>query len=382
MGVRPHAAPSPLRLRPALVVAAVLMLLWLVAYWNLCQLSPEFFQISRSGPRALVFYLEGKFKDAARAYRTGQRGPIPIPYAGDPTGYWALRAGDQKEAESRARTTLLLVPSAVEPLVTLGELALERGHAAEAVHAFAAALRRQPDHTDALILDAVAMARADDPGQAIQTLTRALRSGAVGVRDTTVYRIMELTGELRERAAPQQPLCLLAHLHRYLRIFDERQGPVAIAYAERAIASGDRPADAYLALGIVRDERGEYSAARAAMRRAIEIDPRHAEALRWLGHEARKVGDPLLEYRMITAAFEAAPTDPFYFDELEDLLVARLDDPRGMATFMRRAITRDPKNALAQAWLARNAARLGDRPRPAGQARRVAELMEGKGETR
>jgi len=379
---RPVAAPSPLRLRPALIIAAALMALWLVAYWNLRQLSWDFVQVSRSGPRALALYLTGHLTEAARAYRTGQHGRIPAPYANDPSGYWAMRAGDREEAERRANTTLALVPSAIEPLVTLGELALERGRAPDAVQSFAAVLRRRPGHVDALLLSAVALARTGESGQAIQALNRALRTNEVGVRETILLRVMELAGELRERGAAQQPLCLLAHLHRYLRIFDERQGAVAMDYARRAIAAGDRPADAYLSLGIVLDKRGEYEAARAAMRQAIEVDPRHAEALRWLGAQAGRVGDLLLEYRMITAAFEAAPTDPFYLRDLEHVVVTRLGDPRRMVAFMERAIAADPTNVEAHIRLVNAASQAGDDARARTSARRVAELTGFRGPAR
>jgi tetratricopeptide (TPR) repeat protein len=371
-----------MRLRPALIVAAALMVLWLIAYWHLSPLSWDLVQISRSGPRALALYLLGNYRDAGRAYRAGQQGRIRVPYVGDPTGYWAFLAGHLDEAEQRARTTLALVPTAVEPLVTLGEIALERGQPPEAVKSFTAALRRRPDHVDALYLGAVAAARAGDPAQAIRALNLALRSNSAGNRDTILYRIMELAGELRERPAGQRPLCLLAHLHRYLRIFDDRQGPTAMDYARQAINAGDRPADAYLTLGIVHDKRGEYAAARRAMLQAIETDPRHAEALRWLAVEAGNAGDVLVQYQMIKAAFEAAPTDPFYLEHLEQVVVAKLGDPLGMTVLMQRAVALDAGNAAAHARLGRAASLLGDQPRARLHFQRVAELRAARnGET-
>ena len=131
----PIAAASAKRLRPAIVVAVGLMLLWLVAYWNLSPLSWDLVQLSRQGPRALALYVTGHYRDAARAYRAGQQGMLPVPYMNDPAGYWALRAGHIGEAERRAQATLALVPTAVEPRITLGEIALDRGQPADAVTA-------------------------------------------------------------------------------------------------------------------------------------------------------------------------------------------------------------------------------------------------------
>lgn len=377
----PAYSSSPwIRFRFPIVVAAVLALLWLAAYWRLHPMAWNLVQISRPG--ALALYLTGNYRNAARAYRMGQEGELEVPYSSDPAGYWALRAGHADEAERRAKTTLFLVPSAVEPHVTLGELALERGRPAEAVKIFAAVLRRQPGHVDALYLGAVAMARTGDAGSAVQSLNRALRTSSVGERDTIPFRIMEVAGELGSRPRGQQPLCLLAHLHRYLRIFDERQGLAAMDYARRAIEAGDQPADAYLTLGIVLDKRGEYAAARRAMQKAIAVDPRHAEALRWLAVEAAKVGDLLTQHHMMTRAFEAAPTDPFYLPDLESVLVTNLGDPLGMAILMERAVALDGTNVEAQAQLKKALALLGDQDGARRPGQRLAALQARRGEAR
>src|SRR5262245_29843067 len=367
-----RSASASLRFRPAIAAAVALVLLWLIAYWQLSPLSSDLIQISRAGPRALALYLEGNLGDAARTYRTGLQGALRVPYAQDPSGYRALRAGHGDEAARRAKMTLALVPGATEPHVTLGELALDGGEPNKALASFAAALHRRPAHVDALYLAAVALGRSGDADAAIDRLNRALRSGSAGQRDTILYRIMELAADLANR--PERPRCLLAHLHRYLRIFDERQGLVAMAYARQAIDARDRPADAYLTLGVVHDKRGEYHAARQAMRQAIAADPRHAEALRCLAVDAGKVGDLLAQHEMITRAFDAAPTDTFYFSELEAVLVRKLGDPLGMATRMRRTIALDATNADAHRRLARALGALGDHARARQHAERFAEL--------
>jgi Flp pilus assembly protein TadD, contains TPR repeats len=204
----------------------------------------------------------------------------------------------------------------------------------------------------------------------------------VGQRDTVLYRILELTGELRARPAQQQPLCLLAHLHRYLRIFDEHQSLPALDYARRAVEVGDRPAEALLTLGVVHDKRGEYAAARKAMRQAIAVDPRQLDALRWLAMEAAAVGDLLTQYQMMIRVFETAPLDPFYLPDLERVLVKNLGDPLRMATLMERALALDPDNTEAQAQLKKALALLAG---PDGIPRRyprLAALPTRRGETK
>jgi len=376
---KPPGSPAfDMRFRPALIVAVALALLWLTVYWRLHQLDWRLITVSRPG--ALALYLAGKYQTAARAYRIGQQGGHVTSYSDDPAGYQALRAGQRDEAERRAKLTLALVPTAIAPQITLGELAIDKSRAIDAAQMLAAVLVRQPDHVDARYLEAVALARAGDSGAAVQDLIRALRTGSTGERDTIPFRIMELSGELGARPPAQQPLCLLAHLHRYLGLLDERHVLLSIAYAERAISAGDRPADAYLALGLAHERRGEHEAARRAMRQAIAADPRHAEALRWLAGEAGKIGDLATQYQMITRAFEAAPADPFYLADLERVLVTNLGDPLGMATLMDRAL--DSGNAHAQAYLIRAAALLNEQPGPGRQSPRVTTPQSRRGEAR
>src|SRR5437762_14343024 len=86
MDESPQSAPSALRLRPALLVALVLMVLWLATYWRLAGLDWELFQVSWSGPRALAHYVTGNYRDAARAYRRGEQGPARGHHGRDPGG--------------------------------------------------------------------------------------------------------------------------------------------------------------------------------------------------------------------------------------------------------------------------------------------------------
>ena len=170
------------------------------------------------------------------------------------------------------------------------------------------------------------------------------------------------------RAPAQQPLCLLAHLHRYLRIFDGAHAARALAYAEGAVAANDRPADAWLTIAVVQDKLGRHAAAMQAARHALAADPRHAEAYRWAALEASRRGDLLLEYRMLRKAFESAPTDPFYVEDLGRVVLERLGDAHTMAALMEQALAADPSNAIARKHLAAARLALGA-PRPGPSAR-------------
>jgi tetratricopeptide (TPR) repeat protein len=216
------------------------------------------------------------------------------------------------------------------------------------------ALERAPDDAEALLLASLAHARADAPGEAIVTLTRALRQGAAGARVTIFLRILETTGELAQRQGAERRPCLLAHYHRYLAAFDASNSRRALGYAEQAIRAGDRPADAHLVRGILLDRQGQRDRALAAFLQALKLDPRHAEAYRRATSIYAERGDLRSEYRIARAAFDAAPADSFYLDHLDHVL-ERLGDPHGVIAVAQRAVAANPDSArahdrLGQAW--------------------------------
>jgi tetratricopeptide (TPR) repeat protein len=352
------------------------MTLWAAAYRTLSPMSSAFFVLSRPGLEGLAHYLRGHYGPAARAYRAAQRGWSPREYADDTAGAEALYGGDLALAERRAHTTLALVPTSVEPLVTLGEVALERGDDVAALGHLRQALARRPEHIDALLLAAVAWGRAGDSGAAIDAMNRALRHGSAGDRPTLLVRVLEVAGDLAARPAGRRPLSLLAHYHRYLRIFDEAQTEVAMAWARQAVAARDHPADAWFALGIMHDKRGEHAAALEAFERAIALERRHAEAYRWAAVEAGILRDPVRQYRMMRAALEAAPGDPFYLAAAERIVLARLGDARTMAALAERAAAADPASPLPWETLARAAAARGEAAQATTYFQRAADLRE------
>ena len=85
---------------------------------------------------------------------------------------------------------------------------------------------------------------------------------------------------------------------------------------------------------------------------------------------------------MITRAFEAAPTDPFYLRDVERIVLTQLGDPRGMATLMQHAVALDEGNAEAHARLGKALGMLGDQPGARFHGQRAFELHSRQGEAR
>ena len=361
------------RLRPcaSLVLAISLMLAWVLAYQHVKRMDGVWFQPSPAGAWALAQYLAGDYVGAARAYRTHYREAVASGWSSGDPALDALLAGDLDRAASAARTG---TSGERGFLLTMGDIALERGRPDEAMTFLRQALQRAPDDAEALLLASLAHARADAPGEAIVDLTHALRQSAIGARVTIFLRILETTGELaRRQGAGRQP-CLLAHYHRYLAVFDASNGRRAIGYAEQAIRAADRPADAYLVRGILLDRRGQRDRALEAFLKALEIDPRHAEAYRWATFIYSERGDLRNEYRIARAAFDAAPTDSFYLDHLDHVLMERLGDPNGVIAVMERVVEVDPDNVRAHDRLGYAWGFIGDQARSVSHYQQAIRL--------
>jgi len=357
------------------VVVAIALAVWVAIDRVVGDLDASFFPASRAGLRGLLLYERGRYADAARAYRDSLRGKLGVSYAADPAGVRAVAVGDLATASRWARLTLELVPSAVEPRVTLAEVAVERGDLGGASAILDEVLRRRPDHLDALYLSALVHARRGDIGEAIERLNRGLvRSGVTASRPALLWRMLELVGDLEALPEARRPSCLLAHLLRYVRIYDPAQAERITAYARAAIARGDRPADAWLSIAIVEDKLGRPDAAAEAMRRALALHPQQAEAANWLAHDAWRRFDVVTRHRMVRAAFSARPTDPYFLPHIDEVLVQRLGDHHGVAQLMEQALAVDPDYGAAHERLAAAALRLGD-PQRAERHREIAERL-------
>ena len=221
-----------------------------------------FFQWSLPGVKGLALYLTGHHAAAAQAYRAHWRWAISNGFTTHDQGADLLLSGNLEGAERYARDQLSRNPKDLDARLLRAELALDRGAPKDAHRLATEAMAIAPTSPDAQVMIALAQARAGEPDKAIDSLNRVLRTGTVGGRLTTFYQLLETTGTLARDQTSPRPLCLLAHVHRYLRIFDRSEARPAARYARLAIVAGDRPADAYLTLGILAEKTGRLDEAR------------------------------------------------------------------------------------------------------------------------
>ncbi len=319
---------SPFIRRSAKILAAFLIVFLVFSgRQQIKQMDDRFFQPSFQGAVGLAYYLGGDYAKAARAYRTHQRQKIVSGYSsGDPIRD-ALLLGDFHKARQLVQTKLTERPDDPNLLTVAGEIDLEDGRPVEALQRLSSVLEREPLNRDALLLAAVARARLQAYGPSIDNLKAALRPRAEGSWSRGFLLSLETTGMLAASNSGQKPLCLLAHYYRYLRIFDSSNASPAIRFAHKAIDAGDRPDDAYLTIGVVLEKEGKREQALQPILKAIEINPKNAEAYRWAASlYAHRGGDLQNEFLMWKGAFEVSSNDPTYRRAFINFLVRRFGD--------------------------------------------------------
>ena len=320
--------------RSRFAVALGVLVLGLLVRHYLAGMDERFFRASLHGAAGLVRYTVGDYAGAARAYR-----------AHHATGYEPLPG--LPSVPSRAGKRSSPKPKDVQALLTEGEAALAHNDLNEAEEIYARALAVETDQYDALLMTAVINGKRGRYGEAIQALNRALRQWRTETRITTFLATLETTGELAQLPAGTRPLCLLAHYHRYLRIFDQAQAASAIRYAKAAIAIEDHADDCWFTMGMVYRRQNNPHASLEALLHAIALNPRHAGALHAAANIYQERGDLLNERRMRVGAVAAAPNDVFYAEPLLDLLIHRAGDYREALTVGETIRALQPQNAVA-----------------------------------
>jgi tetratricopeptide (TPR) repeat protein len=311
--------------RVLLGIVVAVMLIYIQG--RVSEMDDRFFQSSSHGVQGLAYYMTGQYADAATAYRSHLRSGGWREWAtGDPA-YALLLQGNLPDASREAEARLGEQPDDIQAFLTRGEVELEQGDFRRASALFALALEKDENHFDALLLTAVAQSLADEPGRAIDTLRHALRTNSGGQRITALLWGLQLAGALRQDSLDGTQWCLLAHYYRYLRILDPSNAALAAKAAHQAISLDGRADDAYITLGVVEEKTGDYDAALPFFLKALDINPRNAEAHRWAANIYRHRGSDLLnEYRMWKGAFDAGSSDAFYRNGLIVFLSERFGD--------------------------------------------------------
>ena len=346
---------------------------------DLSRMDPVFFRLSAPGAKGFLLYFAGRYEAAAASYREHWRAAISGgATTGDP-GSDLILTGDLTAAERLAHQDIGRGLASLRAKLLLAEVALERDLPSAAARLATEVLAASPDDVDAEVMLAVARAREGAAPDAIAALGRAVRAGRAGVRLVTFYQTLAGTGALAARPDRARSPCLLAHFHLYLRAFDHAQARPAARVARKAIKAGDRPADAYVVLGVLHEKAGRPDDALAAFEAARQADPRHAEAHRWAAVMYGQRGDLLNEYRAITMALEVSG-ELFYADHFFEVAVNKIGDPARAAALLEPLVARAPDDVRLRERLGRVWALLGDATRALEHYERAAALAPGNPE--
>ncbi|MFO0773425.1 MAG: tetratricopeptide repeat protein [Nitrospiraceae bacterium] len=217
-----------------------------------------------------------------------------------------------------------------------------------------------PHQREAWILASIAHTKLGQHRAALDDLKQALRPDAVGAWSFAVLDILDTAGGLARQSSENQPLCLLAHYYRLLRVVDRSNGPLAVRAARNAIDKGDYPDEAYLTIGVVHYRSQQPEEAFEAFQQSVASNPHNADALHWAAIAYSDRGDLSGEYRMREAARNASPDDPLYSRAFAQLVTAKLGDLHQGLTIAKSALARTPTSSERLAEVGRMYRELGE----------------------
>jgi tetratricopeptide (TPR) repeat protein len=137
--------------------------------------------------------------------------------------------------------------------------------------------------------------------------------------------------------------------------------------------------EAWTGRGVAELFQGDLDEAEAALKHALELDPRHAQAHRYLGEVRAKRGDFDGARRAFEDALSARPEQPEYMLLLATELARAGDDARAEELYGRAARI-DPKNPLPRVKLGVLRAKHGDFDGALAEIDRALELAPNDGE--
>lgn len=288
----------------------------------------------------------GEREEAAAAYRDYSARVAASSTSGASSSTATPSVSDASSAASRAE---------------LGAALLEGGLFDEAAAELGAAVALEPSNVDAL----VALSRAHLRRKEIKAAGLALESAvARGVDSARIYAALAdvyEAGGYVENAIPAMRLAIArdprneSYRLRYGLLLNDTKAPAAAVIRLRE-ALGEFPNSSllWLALGIAQMGDGKSDDARKSFERALELDPRSAPALAYLGSTYGERGQYAEAAALYERAIAAAPNVavPYYLAADALLKQPEVDAPR-VEKYLSRAVELEPDFASAHLALAK-----------------------------
>ncbi len=279
----------------------------------------------------------------------------------------ALRRGDKSAAASlyadylARRSAESGGPPSAEAQRELGTALFEAGLLPEARAELTAAVDAEPANADAIVrLAHVFIALEDLPG-AGRTLEGAV---ARGVDEAPVYALLaqvyERTGHV-ENAIPAMRLAIQRDpsIEKYrfaygLLLMNAYAPGAAVIRLEEAIKTFPDSPRLWFALGLAHFKNDRDEESERALRHALELDPKFAPAIAYLGMIRAKAGASDEAIKLYDDALKLDPSLGVVHYLVAEALLTKTDtDAPRIETSLRRAIEMDPNFVAARLSLAR-----------------------------
>lgn len=249
---------------------------------------------------------------------------------------WADKKLDQAVAKAEAQ---LAKGKDAEAVKILQKAVTQAPRDAEAPLALMKLFTRLGRRDEAAAALATAGERAASAPPAVRARVRTLQS-ALALREGSASDALAFAEEAVAASAGAESLAALARAQARLGL------PAARATADRAVAAGPGSPEAHLASGDARLAARLDAEARAAYRRAVEMDPRSAEAGATLGLAVLALDTEDAKEEAVGAAQQAALLEPM--NPLPKLVLGRILERRGRLDEARAAY--EEAAALDPSW--------------------------------
>ncbi|MGE0337821.1 MAG: tetratricopeptide repeat protein [Gammaproteobacteria bacterium] len=257
------------------------------------------------------------------------------------------------KAEALLKAAAKNHPDAFLPRVDLGELSLNQlNKPQQAIDAYRAAARLDPEHAGARFGLGIALARAGKPGEAIEALRESARldpSNALPLRGIAQVHLAQQRAQealsAYGEAIKRQPDAAQLFVERGHVHGAAGEQAKALADFDHALRLEQKNVDALLARAMTLQQMNKPQAAQEAYLAVLAINPKHAPSynnLAWIAVEQNTQLDDALKWA--TKANELAPDQALFLDTLGWVQRAR-GDLAGAADTLENAVRQAPEYA-------------------------------------
>lgn len=333
--------------RSKIFIIILIAVSFLSIQYYIQEIDGRFIQPSIYGAKAFIYY---QIKDYEKASVNWKKHHQRMVETGISTGddvFDALISGNLQTAKNISESIIKIDPSHIISFLNLGDIAFDENRFDDALHYYQEALKINNENFDALLGASLSNAMLGTYDNAINYLIACLRTNYLESRVTSFLNTIRTLGYLEQNKIGSdlnKPFCLLAHLYRYLMIYDPWKADAAVEYGWRAIRAGDRPDDAYITIGVMEQKGEKLKEALAHFLKAVEINPSNPEAYKKASSIYAKLGDLENEYRLRKSAFDANSQDDFYAYQLSQFLSNKFGDYYMALDYALKAYNINPKS--------------------------------------